>query len=165
MWNNNLAKTIFGGIILYKHSFVHYLTKILVDILFCLGIACTISFPFLLPKIMEFLQYDKELVAPYNVVLIASGICSVYILWQLKQMFKTLLSGNPFVGKNVDALRKCAVASFAIGLIYLLKIICFFTIASCVIFIIFMLLSLFCLTLKDVFKQAVYYKEENDLTI
>jgi len=80
-------------------------------------------------------------------------------------MFKTLLGGNPFVIKNVSCLRKCAVASATIALIYLIRIIFWFTIASSIIVVIFAMLSLFCLTLKDLFKRAVAYKEETDWTV
>jgi hypothetical protein len=34
-----------------------------------------------------------------------------------------------------------------------------------VIVIMFIIASLFCLTIKDLFKQAINYKNENDLTI
>jgi hypothetical protein len=40
-----------------------------------------------------------------------------------------------------------------------------FSLMSSIIVVIFFLLGLFCLTLKDVFKQAVAYKEEADWTV
>jgi len=80
-------------------------------------------------------------------------------------MFKTLIGGNPFISANVICLRKCSVASFLMAIIYAFKISIWFTIASSIIVIIFAILGLFCLTLKDVFKQAVAYKEENDWTV
>ena len=148
-----------------KNSFVHYLTKVLVDIMFFGGIACCITLPFVMPKIAEYLGYSQNVVAPYTVILMLSGLCSLYIVWQLKAMFRTLLGGNPFVEKNVGCLRRCSVASMLIATIYLVKISIWFTIASSIIVIIFALLGLFCLTLKDLFKQAVAYKEENDWTV
>ena len=147
---------------MYKNSFVHYLTKVLVDIMFYGGILGCIALPFIMPSVAAFLGYSQDIVVPYTVILLLSGLCSLYILWQLKAMFKTLLGGNPFAEKNVGCLRRCAVASLLIAIIYLVKTSIWFTIASSLIVIIFSLLGLFCLTLKDVFKQAVYYKEEND---
>ena len=147
---------------MYKNSFVHYLTKVLVDVMFYGGILCCIAVPFVMPYAAAYLGYSREIVSQYSLILILSGLCALYILWQFKKMFKTLLGGNPFTGKNVSCLRKCSVASFLIAIIYLVKICIWFTIASSIIVIIFALLGLFCLTLKDVFKQAVYYKEEND---
>lgn len=150
---------------MYKNSFVHYLTKILVDTMFYGGILCCIAVPFMMPLIAAFLGYSPNIITLYIIVLILSGLCSLYILWQLKAMFKTLLGGNPFIEKNVNCLRKCSVASFLIALIYLVKISVWFTIATSIIVVIFALLGLFCLTLKDLFKQAVAYKEENDWTV
>ena len=148
-----------------KNSFVHHLTKILVDIMFYGGIIGCIALPFAMPRLAAFMGYSQDIVIPYTVISVLSGLCSLYIVWQLKAMFKTLLGGNPFVERNVSCLRRCSVASILIATIYLVKISIWFTIASSIIVIIFALLGLFCLTLKDVFKQAVAYKEENDWTV
>jgi len=80
-------------------------------------------------------------------------------------MFKTLLGGNPFVMKNVSCLRKCAVASALIALIFAVRLSLWFTFAAAIIVVIFSLLSLFSITIKDLFKQAVAYKEETDWTV
>ena len=148
-----------------KNSFVHYLTKILVDIMFYGGILCCIAIPFTMPSLAALLGYSPDIVTPYTVILMFSGLCALYIVWQLKAIFKTLLGGNPFVEKNVSCLRRCSVASILIATVYLVKISIWFTIASSIIVIIFALLGIFCLTLKDVFKQAIAYKEENDWTV
>jgi len=148
-----------------KNSLVHYLTKILVDVMFYGGILICIALPFLLPRGMEFIGHSMDMYIPNLVVLMLSGLFAVYIVYQLKAIFKTLLGGNPFVPRNVSCLRKCAVASALISAVYWGRILIWFTISSTVIALIFALLSLFCLTLKDVFKQAVAYKEENDWTV
>ena len=150
---------------MYKNSFVHYLTKVLVDVMFYGGILCCVALPFVMPVLTDFFGYDRTAVVPFTIILLLSGLCALYILWQLKAMFKTLLSGNPFVGANVSCLRKCSVASFLIAVIYVVKMIFWPTVTATVFVIIFSLLGLFCLTLKDVFKQAVAYKEENDWTV
>ena len=150
---------------MYNNSFVHYLTKILVDIMFYCGIICCIALPFTMPMLADFFGYSETVVLPLTIVLVSSGLCSVFILWQLKAMFKTLLNGNPFIGANVSCLRKCSVASFLIAIIYIAKVFFLFSVMTSVVVIIFSLLGLFCLTLKDVFKQAIAYKEENDWTV
>jgi hypothetical protein len=75
------------------------------------------------------------------------------------------LGGDPFVEKNVSSFRRIAVACFIIALIYLVKMPFWFTPSTASFFIIFSLAGLVCLTLKDVFKQAVAYKLENDWTV
>ena len=148
-----------------KNHFRHYVTKILVDTMFYGGIAACIALPFVLPRLMELTGVSMQFRVNYTVVLFSSGVCAVYIMYQLKRMFKTLVSGNPFVVQNVSCLRKCAVASALIAGIFLIRLFMWFTIAASIIVVIFFILSLFCLTLKDLFKQAVIYKEETDWTV
>jgi len=150
---------------MYKNSLVHYLTKYTVDIMFYVGIVCTIAVPFILPFFIEKYEFSSTVFMPFTITLILAGICAVYILWQLKIMFKTLLGGNPFVSYNVTCLRKCSVASFLISIIFVVKNIYAFGLMSAVVIILFGLVGLFCLTLKDIFKQAIAYKEENDWTV
>lgn len=150
---------------MYKNSFVHHLTKILVDIMFYGGVLCCLAVPFAMPRLAAFFGYGREVILPFTLILFFSGLCSLYILWQLKAIFKSLLGGDPFIGANVSCLRKCSVASFIIAIIYIIKTIFWFTLATSIVVIIFALIGLFALTLKDVFKQAVAYKEENDWTV
>ena len=150
---------------MYKNSFVHYVTKVLLDVMFFGGILCCIAVPFIMPWLIEYFNYRQIDAAAYTAILMSSGLCALYILLQLKAMFKTLLGGDPFIAKNVSCLRKCAVTSVLIAIIYFVKVCIWFTVASALIVVIFALLGLFCLTLKDVFKQAIAYKEENDWTV
>jgi len=102
---------------------------------------------------------------PSLVILMASGFCAVFILFQLKKMFKTLMGKEPFVHQNISCFRKCGVASFIISALFFVRLFIGFTPGSAIIVVIFAMLGLFSLTMKDVFKQAVFYKEENDWTV
>jgi len=148
-----------------KNSFVHRVTKVLVDVMFYGGIVLCVALPFLLPYGMRLIGHGAHMFWPNLIVLVLSGVLALYIVYQLKAMFKTLVGGNPFVAKNVSCLRRCAVASALISIVFLVRISVWFTISATVIALIFALLALFSLTLKDVFKQAVAYKEENDWTV
>lgn len=150
---------------MYKISFVHKLTKILVDIFFYLGILCTISVPFVTAPLLRFIDISDTLVIPTIITLVICGICAVYILLQLKRIFKTLLEENPFVMDNVNYLRRMSVAAFIVAIMFFVKCFYWFTFATAIIVIVFVIAGFFCLTLKDVFKQAVIYKDENDLTV
>ena len=80
-------------------------------------------------------------------------------------MFKTLIAGNPFVWDNIRHFDRMAVSCTVIALIYIVKSFVIFSIATVVIVCVFIIAALFCLTLKDIFKQAIIYKEENDWTV
>ena len=156
-----------GGMnpVMYKNSFVQKLTKILIDFMLVTGLLVCIAIPFVMSVLEKHINYFQSAAIPATIVLVFSGLCSLFILWQLRAMFKTLLGGNPFVEANVSCLRKCSVASILISFAFFAAIPFRVTVASIIIVIIFALLGLFSLTLKDVFKQAVAYKVENDWTV
>lgn len=150
---------------MYKKSVVHHMTKICVDILFYVGIICCLLVPFSKPILIKYFGFLGKTSTSMIIILLLSGVLTVYILWQLKIMFKTLLVGNPFINANVICFRKISLASLFISVLYVIKCLFSFTLATVVIVVIFMIACLFSLTLKDLFKQAIYYKEENDLTV
>ncbi len=147
-----------------KQPVTHYIAKALVDIMLYGGIVCVILVPWLSRYVYIF-GYGERQRWIIAAVLFSSGICVVYILFNLKQMFRTLLGGNPFVEKNISCFRKMAVACAVISLIYVIKCILIFSLATIIIILMFAVGSLFCLTLKDIFKQAIFYKEEHDWTV
>lgn len=150
---------------MFKKSFVHYLTKIVVDIMFYGGIIICVTLPLILPPLLKMFGYAAYRNRPFTVVLLPAGICAVFILWQLKAFFKTLLGGNPFIMENITCFRKMAVASLLLAIIFLFAIFYINSFVSLVFVVMFAILGLVCLTLKDVFKQAIAYKEENDWTV
>ena len=89
-----MSKNMIGGTPMYKSSFIHYLTKALADIIFYGGILFCITVPFLMLKLTNFFGYKKSVILPFTAILLSSGLCALYILWQLKAMFKALLGGK-----------------------------------------------------------------------
>ena len=151
---------------MYSKSFIHYVAKVMVDVLLYLAVVAVITLPFAVKQLYLWIGYsDTSYVGIFAAVLTTSGIGCVYILYHLKMMYKSLLVGNPFIDRNVKHLRKIALACFIIALIYFIKCILLFTFASLIIAFVFMVGCLFCLTLKDLFKQAINFKTENELTI
>lgn len=141
------------------------ITKLIVDILFYFGIVCVISVPFTVKYISGFYGYNNSETVIFAIMLIVSGAAAVYILYEFKRMFRTLVGGNPFVADNVNSLKRMAVSCIIITAVYVIKCFTMFTFATVVIVIVFGIGTLFCLVLKDLFRQAVEYKEENDLTV
>jgi len=150
---------------MFEKSFVHRLTKVLIDVMFYIGILIVVALPFITERATGFFGYDESSITLYTIVLFLSGLCTLYILWQLKAIFRSLLGGDPFIHTNVSCFRKIGVASFVIALIYVAKCFLLFSLTSVAFVIVFALAGLFCLTLKDVFKQAIDYKAENDWTV
>lgn len=150
---------------MYEKSVIHRIARWGVEAFFYMGIVCTAAVPFVTDDVMRFFKYGEGNEAVYAVTLFLSGLLAVYILFNLKKMYKTLLVGDPFIDDNVCAFRRMAVAGLGICIIYVVKSVLVFTVGSVVIALIFAIACLFCLTLKDLFKQAINYKTENELTI
>ena len=150
---------------MHENTFVHKVTKVLLDILIVLGAICTVASYPIAWILQQMTDDDPSVIFPFTLTLLFSGTLAVFILVFLRRMFRTLLNDDPFVSENVSSLRKIALCSALISIIYFIK--CFFrptfmTLAVCAAFAV---AALFSLTLKDVFKRAVNLRCENDLTI
>ena len=144
---------------------LHLFTKTVIDIMFFSGIIVCGLVPYLIYKVSYFVLMLETYPIHMTAVLMLSGILALIILWELRRIFNTLVKTNPFTLENVKSLRIMARASFAISVIYIAKCIFWFTLATVLLIMVFAIAGLFCLVLADVFKQAVAYKEENDLTV
>lgn len=155
-----------------RRRFLPYFTKVLIEIMFFSGIFVCALVPVWIYKIEPHypifsIGYPvlKRIASQLMAVLFISGIMSLYILWNIRHIFKTIVYTNPFNLENVAILRKIAVASFVIAITFIAKCFFWFTFSAVAIIIIFAIAGLFCLVMADVFQQAVLYKEENDLTV
>lgn len=104
-----------------------------------------------------------------------SGICCCLLLWQLIGIFRRLREGDCFSWENTRPLRRCAWCLWGIGL-------CFLGICGALFFdagmraaftfflsllgaVAFLLLGCGVRILSELYRRAVEYKQENDLTI
>ncbi len=145
-----------------QKSLVYSVTKIVVDIVFILGIISCFLVPYFVKWWGELMKYSNFSQLSLNVIIISSGLVALYIVWQLKLILKEVLEDNPFNMRTINYLRKIALSTLIISIIYTLKLILYFTLGTLVIVVVFLIATLLFLTLKDLFKRALYYKEEND---
>ena len=122
---------------MYEKSIVHHIAKWVIEIMFYCGIVCTIAVPFVIGSLIKYFSYSPQSESVYRVTLTLAGICAVYILFNIKNMYKTLLDGSPFVDENVAAFRRMAVAAALICVIFTLQAILAFTVGSVTIALIF----------------------------
>ncbi len=148
-----------------RKSKINQITKISVDILLCVCAAAVIAVPLIAKYLCTFYGYGGTQKAMFMAILYSSGICSAYILLTLRRMFKTLLGGNPFTQENIVSFRRMAAVCAVIALICLIKCFVLFSWGTIAVSVVFVLGTLFCLTLKNIFEQAIEYKRENDLTV
>jgi hypothetical protein len=96
--------------------------------------------------------------------LLLSGSGALLIIFDLIKMLKTA-QGDPFIHKNVTALRRMGIAALAESALFFIKTVMFFTPMTAVSGVVLFMCGLFSLVLAGVFGKAVLYKQENDLTI
>lgn len=148
-------------------KFLYLFTKLMVDLMFYGGIVLCLVIPYLIYRYTSVSPMLSVVPLQTGAVLVLSGIAAIFILWEIKHIFRTLINKDesPFIMANVISLKRMAIASFIITVIYIYKCFFWFTLATAIIIIIFAIAGLFCLVLANVFEQAVRYKEENDLTV
>lgn len=92
------------------------------------------------------------------------AILMVWLMVELSRMMKTLWD-NPFTTRNVDALFRLGIDILFLVFFFLVKSIFFYTILTVICTAGLLGASLAVFTLQSLFRQAVAYKEEVELTI
>ena len=141
-------------------------TKWIVDFMFFTGLVVLVTLPFTMK--LAAIHYSESIEEHYVLMVITFAIAGVFgllIVDQLRRMMKTVVSQNCFVQENVRSLEVMGWFSFAIAIVFILKIFFLPTPATFIIIITFFIAGLFSEVLSCVFREAVRYKEENDLTI
>lgn len=99
------------------------------------------------------------------VFLYITGAIMLCIVYQIIRIFSTLSEGDPFVKSNVHSLAWISVGCALLSVCYLVKVILYISPLTIVCTMIFIIASVGALVLKDVFRTAIQYKEDNELTI
>jgi hypothetical protein len=133
--------------------------------MFLSGIFVCVGVPFIFKEAGKFMPIFKDNYIPFCIIFMIAGVFALIILWNLRKIFQTVISEDPFVRENVVALKRMGICAFIIALIMLIRLFFVITPAALVIILVFLVAGLFSLVLSQVFDQAVTYKQENDLTI
>ena len=149
--------------------------KTILDMCFYFGLLAVASVPFTLKYLVQMTirtlgeQTEYAAIADhfwYAVVsIMAVGVFTLLILFELRKMMKTVIDDNCFVEANVKSLYRMGTYAFIIAGIKIFRCFVYFTTAAVVIAGVFLFAGLFSKVLARVFDRAVKYKQENDLTI
>lgn len=141
-------------------------TKVILDFMFYSGIVVFVLMPYLLKLAGEkYLEIILEHYIKMVFVITPAALFGVLILGCLRRMLKTVMKENCFVYENVRSLELMAVFSIVITVLFAVKLLFLPTIATVVLIVVFFIAALFSAILSYIFRDAVRYKEENDLTI
>lgn len=111
------------------------------------------------------------------IILYLSSIPAAILIKQFIGIFKSLEKNNVFDKENLKRLRISYISSIVMGLMYLVNsIILFFSpedenwvivymLLTYIITLVFLIFGVGLIVLSEIYKRAIKYKEENDLTI
>lgn len=99
------------------------------------------------------------------VLLYLSGFPMLIIVYEFIKLFDSLTKSTPFIVENVKHLKVASICSGIICIEYIFGIYIFKSIFTLIIVGIFLIAYLGLYILSELFKQAIKFKEENDLTI
>lgn len=99
------------------------------------------------------------------IILYIAGVCAIIVLNELRKIFKTCSLENPFIIENVRSLRLISTMSLIITVLFFTKVWVINSFFTMIVVFIFLLATLFCYVLAELFENAVHYKAENELTI
>ena len=148
-----------------KKDRIYGLTKIFTEIILCVAVLALLSVPFWIGFIQAYYKTHSENINFLIVKMIVSLMCSIAILWYIRKMLKTIVNDNPFTMVNVNSFGMIAIFCLIAAAVEMVNVVIYFSIASSIITVIFVVGYLLCMTLKHLFRQAVEYKEENDWTV
>ena len=141
--------------------------KLILQIGFVIGIVVLVLLPFSIMIIgKEFIEFIIELYP--------NGICFLVIVKQFIGLFDSLKENNPFCDNTVKKLKTAGNASVLISTIlaiivvyeiFIAKGTIIFIVITSLLCVLFIGVSLALYILAELFKQAVNYKQENELTI
>jgi hypothetical protein len=142
-------------------------TKIALVSMMVITVGLLITLPWV---ITYYLKISYHMVNVYAktvllVMLYPCGILGFLIENELKKMFRTLETENPFVQENVKSLNRMGGYMVIVLALFIFKMIMLNTVMTMVCGFACIIIALFCFVLSDVFRQAVQYKQDNDLTI
>ena len=151
-----------------KESNISKTLRIVLYVIFIAGAIGTITLPFMLETYTNILYDAYYLLPGYRkfilTFLIIVATLGLWVVWELIQIMRSI-PADPFVIKNVVILRRIGFLALLISALFFMKCLYYVTFLTLACGFMFIVCSLFAFTLCNLFKQAVAFKEENDLTI
>lgn len=140
-------------------------TEILITVLMVCDVIVLVSMPwwlgpYLRTRTTALLYYNR-----YFVLLLISGLLAEGLMWQARRLMHNINTVGPFIMDNARILRKIGVCCVLISVEYIIAIPFLPSFFTVLIGLAFAVVALLCFVFAELFKQAVIFKEENELTI
>ena len=101
----------------------------------------------------------------YLVILTYSGVMAELIFWQARGIMRNVNKNQMFSVNTVRRMRTMAIETLVLAACYLATMFWMSKFFMAALFVVFVLSGSVLLVFAELFRQAVQYKEENDMTI
>ena len=127
--------------------------------------------------IKEFSYFNTDNTLRSLIILYLSSIPASILIIQFIGIFKSLENSKVFENKNIKTIKKSHIKSITMGIMYLVNSIMLFLSRAeenweivymflmYVVTLVFLIFGVGLIVLLEIYKKAIKYKEENDLTI
>ena len=153
-----------------KESPVSRILKYALYAVFAVGIALTVTLPFMLDTYTVIVQDVYYMRTGYRTFILAFLMAvAVPGLWAVLEMIWLMRSipspEGPFTARNVRGLKRVGFIFLGLAAAFMYKCLMYITILTLFCGFLFIGGGLFAFTLAGLIRQAVVFREENDLTI
>ncbi len=143
-----------------------FVVEVLLILLMIALFGLIITLHWTIPAVTGHTPSDPEhLYYGYLLVLAVSGIVGELIQWQARGILRNINRGNPFCRNNVVRLRVIGIDCLALALFYLVTIFFIRKLYMAIFVAVCLVAGLLLFVCAALFKQAILYKEENEMTI
>lgn len=151
--------------IIGKRGLSRFVEGLLVFLL-CLAPVLMLTLPWTIPLITgrrpgePLFLYEK-----YLIILFLSGLVAELVLWQAHGILRNVNHGKAFSADTVRRLRVMGIECLTMGVAYGVATFFVTKFFMVVVLVTFVTVGMILLVFAELFRQAVAYKEENDMTI
>ena len=134
--------------------------------LMCVAPVIMATLPWTIPLITDRVPGEANLLyEKYMVILLISGVMAELVLWQARGIMCNVNKGRAFCADTVRRLRVLGIECLVLGSLYAVATFFVTKIFMVVVLVTFAIVGMILLVFAELFRQAVAFKEENDMTI
>lgn len=138
--------------------------EILIKILMVCDVIVVASMPWWLEAYLRS-RTKSPFYGRYFLLLLLSGLLAEVLMWQARRLIHNVNTSRPFIMENSRILRKIGICCVLFSAEYIIAIPFILSFFTALIGVAFAMVALLCFVFAELFRQAVIFKEENELTI
>lgn len=149
-----------------------YLADIMLGLLILCGVGIYAALPWVLDAYIKYSYIDRgiavlqpEVYSTMLIILYCSGIPAIALLVFAFVITMNITRNKPFIMQNARSLNWMGLCSVLISAVFFVGSFFLLSVFPIIICVIFLLLAVLAKVFAELFRNAVLFKEENDLTI